>query len=114
MRSAPSLPGFDVQRLRGATLEALSADPAAERRELDTLAGSRTAERQLGACTFRTVTNPVLDERGARIGTVMEWTDRTQEVGGREGDAGDAVGRRRGRPRQPHRSRRQDAAFSRP
>jgi methyl-accepting chemotaxis protein len=76
-----SLPGFDVQRLRGATLEALSADPAAERRELDTLAGSRTAERQLGACTFRTVTNPVLDERGARIGTVMEWTDRTQEVG---------------------------------
>jgi methyl-accepting chemotaxis protein len=75
-----SLPEFDVQRLRGSSLEALSADPAAERRELDTLAGSRTAERQLGACTFRTVTNPVLDERGARIGTVMEWTDRTQEV----------------------------------
>jgi methyl-accepting chemotaxis protein len=75
-----SLPDFDVQRLRGASLEALSADPAGERRELDTLAGSRAAERQLGACTFRTVTNPVLDERGARIGTVMEWTDRTQEV----------------------------------
>ncbi|MGB6489322.1 MAG: methyl-accepting chemotaxis protein, partial [Steroidobacteraceae bacterium] len=75
-----SLPNFDVQRLRGASLEALSADPAGERRELDTLAGSRAAERQLGACTFRTVTNPVLDERGARIGTVMEWTDRTQEV----------------------------------
>ncbi len=75
-----SLPGFDVQRLRGASLEALSADPAGERRELETLAGSRTAERQLGACTFRTVTNPVLDERGTRIGTVMEWTDRTQEV----------------------------------
>jgi methyl-accepting chemotaxis protein len=74
------LPDFDVQRLRGASLEALSPDPAGERRELDTLAGSRAAERQLGACTFRTVTNPVLDERGARIGTVMEWTDRTQEV----------------------------------
>ncbi|MFZ0499486.1 MAG: HAMP domain-containing protein, partial [Steroidobacteraceae bacterium] len=75
-----SLPGFDVQRLRGASLEALAVDPAGERRELDTLAGSRVAERQLGACTFRTVTNPVLDERRARIGTVMEWTDRTQEV----------------------------------
>jgi methyl-accepting chemotaxis protein len=75
-----ALPGFDVQKLRGSGLEALSADPAAERRELDTLAGSRAAERQLGACTFRTVTNPVVDERGARIGTVMEWTDRTQEV----------------------------------
>jgi methyl-accepting chemotaxis protein len=75
-----SLPAFDVQRLSGASLEALSADPAGERRELDTLAGSRTAERQLGACTFRTVTNSVRDERGARIGTVMEWTDRTQEA----------------------------------
>jgi methyl-accepting chemotaxis protein len=75
-----SLPGFDVQRLRGAGLETLSADSGVEGRELETLAGSRTAERELGACTFRTVTNPVLDERGARIGTVMEWTDRTQEV----------------------------------
>ena len=75
-----SLPAFDVPRLRGASLETLSADAAGERHELDTLAGSRVAERQLGACTFRTVTNPVLDERGARIGTVMEWTDRTQEV----------------------------------
>ncbi len=75
-----SLPDFDVQRLRGSSLEALSADPAGERRDLDTLAGSRAAERQLGACTFRTVSNPVLDERGGRIGTVMEWTDRTQEV----------------------------------
>jgi methyl-accepting chemotaxis protein len=75
-----SLPGFEVEKLRGSSLEALSTDPTAERRELDALAGSRAAERQLGACTFRTVTNPVLDERGARIGTVMEWTDRTQEV----------------------------------
>ncbi|MGH8297203.1 MAG: methyl-accepting chemotaxis protein, partial [Steroidobacteraceae bacterium] len=75
-----SLPGFEVQKLRGSSLEALSADPAGERRELEVLAGSRTAERQLGACTFRTVTSPVLDESGARIGAVMEWTDRTQEV----------------------------------
>ena len=75
-----SLPEFEVQRLRGSSLEALATDPADERRELETLAGSRAAERDLGACTFRTVTNPVLDESGARIGTVMEWTDRTQEV----------------------------------
>jgi methyl-accepting chemotaxis protein len=75
-----SLPGFDASRLSGSTLEALAPDPAAERRELDALAGSRSTERQLGACTFRAVVNPVLDEDGTRIGTVMEWTDRTQEV----------------------------------
>ena len=75
-----SLPGFAVAKVRGSSLEALSPDPAGERRELDSLAGSRAGERELGACTFRTVTIPVLDESGARIGTVMEWTDRTQEV----------------------------------
>ncbi|MGA7539541.1 MAG: methyl-accepting chemotaxis protein, partial [Steroidobacteraceae bacterium] len=75
-----TLPGFDVQRLRGSGLEALAADSAAAARELETLTGSRTVERELGGCTFRTVTNPVLDESGGRIGTVMEWTDRTQEV----------------------------------
>jgi methyl-accepting chemotaxis protein len=75
-----TLPGFEIERLRGAGLEALSADADAEGRELGKLAGARTAERQLGACTFRTVTSPVLDEIGGRIGTVMEWTDRTQEV----------------------------------
>ena len=75
-----SLPGFEAQKLRGSSLEALSADPAGERRELDGVTDSRASERQLGACTFRTVTNPVLEEGGARIGTVMEWTDRTQEV----------------------------------
>jgi methyl-accepting chemotaxis protein len=75
-----SLSGFEVEKLRGSSLEALSPDPASERRELDTLTDSRATERQLGACTFRTVTNPVLDDGGARIGTVMEWTDRTQEV----------------------------------
>jgi len=75
-----SLPAFEAQKLRGSSLEALSTDPARERRELDSLSGSHASERELGACTFRTVTNPVLDESGARIGTVVEWTDRTQEV----------------------------------
>jgi methyl-accepting chemotaxis protein len=75
-----SLPGFEMQKLRGASLETLSADPAGERRDLDALATLRTAERQLGDCIFRTVTSPVRDESGRRLGTVMEWSDRTQEV----------------------------------
>jgi methyl-accepting chemotaxis protein len=65
---------------RGSSLEALSADPAAERRILDALSSERVEERTLGGRTFRTVTNPVTGERGARLGTVMEWTQRTQEV----------------------------------
>ena len=75
-----SLPAFDAARLRGSKLEALSADPAAERRMLDALTAERVEERTFGALCFRTVTNRVTGERGERLGTVMEWTPRTQEV----------------------------------
>ena len=75
-----ALPAFDAARLRGSSLETLSADPAAERRILDALTGERVEERRLGALCFRTVTNRVTGERGERLGTVMEWTQRTQEV----------------------------------
>jgi methyl-accepting chemotaxis protein len=75
-----SLPGFDASRLRGSKLESLSADPAGERHILDALAGERVEERTLGGLHFRTVTNRVSGERGERLGTVMEWTQRTQEV----------------------------------
>ncbi|HEX8758188.1 MAG TPA: methyl-accepting chemotaxis protein [Steroidobacteraceae bacterium] len=75
-----ALPAFDAAKLRGSSLEALSADPAAERRLLDALTGERVEERTLGDLCFRTVTNRVTGERGERLGTVMEWTPRTQEV----------------------------------
>ena len=76
-----SLATFDPHRLKGSSLDSLSADPAHQRRVLETLSGSDVQERSLGACTFRTVSNPVISDRGERIGTVMEWSDRTQEVG---------------------------------
>jgi methyl-accepting chemotaxis protein len=60
-----SLPGFDAHRLRGSNLEVFGPD---------------SQERLLGACTFRTISNPVVSDKGERIGTVMEWTDRTPEV----------------------------------
>jgi len=74
------LPAFDAGRLRGSTLDTLSTHPAQERRVLDTLTAADVRERVLGEFTFKTVSNPVLDERGERLGTVMEWTQRTQEV----------------------------------
>src|SRR5262249_1275328 len=75
-----SLPSFDAHRLRGSSMDSLTIDPAQQRRLLDTLSGSDVQERVLGACTFRTISNPVVSDTGERIGTVMEWTDRTPEV----------------------------------
>jgi methyl-accepting chemotaxis protein len=75
-----ALPSFDALRLRGSSLDMLATDPGQQRRVLETLTGSDVQERTLGACTFRTVANPVVSDKGERIGTVVEWTDRTQEV----------------------------------
>ena len=75
-----SLTGFDPAKLRGSSLEALSSSPAQERRVLDGLHAVRTEERAFGALNFRITTSPVTGERGERLGTVMEWTERTQEM----------------------------------
>ena len=75
-----SLPAFEAAKLRGSSLDSLSIDPAGERGILDALARERVEERVLGGLSFRTVTNRVVGERGERLGTVMEWTQRTQEV----------------------------------
>ena len=75
-----TLPNFDAARMRGSSLDSLSPDPASQRRLLDNLKTVDVQERVLGDFTFRTVTNPVIGERGERLGTVMEWSQRTQEV----------------------------------
>ena len=75
-----TLPNFDPARMRGSSLDSLSADPGSQRRLLDNLKSVDVQERVLGDFTFRTVTNPVIGERGERLGTVMEWSQRTQEV----------------------------------
>jgi methyl-accepting chemotaxis protein len=75
-----TLPHFDAARVLGSSMESLSIDPSNMHRHLDNLVGSDTHERMLGGSTFRTVANAVLDDKGARIGTVVEWADRTQEV----------------------------------
>ena len=71
---------FDPGALQGAALDSLAASSAEERRALDTLSSERIEERSYGSLNFRVTTNPVLDRNGARLGTVMEWKDRSQEV----------------------------------
>ena len=74
------LPGFDAGALIGSGLESLSTSPADERRVLDTLTSERLEERTYGSLNLRVTTNPVRDQHGVRLGTVMEMKERTQEV----------------------------------
>jgi len=74
------LPDFDAAALLGrpfATLQPPSAAPT----PLSDLSAERIEEIQLGGRLLRRVANPVLNEQGERLGSVVEWTDRTTEVG---------------------------------
>ncbi len=68
-------PTVDFARLEGQPLSALGQDGGHG-------AGSQshTAERQFAGLTMKITTTPVFDADGARIGTAIEWVNRTQEV----------------------------------
>ncbi|MBL8482088.1 MAG: Tar ligand binding domain-containing protein [Rhodocyclaceae bacterium] len=74
------LPGFDAATLVGRNFDDFHRNPAHQRNLLAGLSGSHRAEIHVGGRDFRLTANPVMDAGGVRIGTVLEWLDRTQEV----------------------------------
>ena len=63
---------FDAGQLVGASLDVLFGG-GARRHE-------GTSETVIGSRTFQTIVSAINDGEGKRIGTVVEWQDRTQEV----------------------------------
>jgi methyl-accepting chemotaxis protein len=74
------LPGFDVNRLIGASMDSFHRNPAHQRALLESLRGTYRAQISVGGRTFSLIANPILDEGGGRLGSVVEWKDRTEEV----------------------------------
>lgn len=75
-----ALPNFDVRRLIGATIDEFHKSPAHQRELLANLRSTYRTEIQVAGRTFSLVANPVFDADGARLGSVVEWKDRTAEV----------------------------------
>ncbi|NHC07200.1 methyl-accepting chemotaxis protein [Azonexus fungiphilus] len=73
-------PGFSVDRFIGSSIGDFYADPQAALRGLRELQGTRRTEMEIGGRIFNVVTNPIINERGERLGTVGEWLDRTAEI----------------------------------
>jgi methyl-accepting chemotaxis protein len=74
------MPDFSADRLIGVNIDRFHQDPRHQREILDGLRESLTSEFELADHTLRIITNPVIDEAGQRLGTAVEWTDRTAEV----------------------------------
>jgi len=74
------LPQFDAERIIGASFDSFHRVPSHQRNLLAGLTGTHTADIKIGAATLRVIANPVVDTGGKRLGTVVQWIDRTAEV----------------------------------
>ena len=74
------LPQFDARKLIGANIDVFHKNPAHQRNMLANLRGTFRTEIKVGNLYFGLVANPIVDEKGERVGAVVEWKDRTQEV----------------------------------
>ena len=74
------LTNFDSSKLMGANIDIFHKNPAHQRSMLKKLSSTYRTEIVVGGRTFALVANPVFNDDGARIGTVVEWNDRTNEV----------------------------------
>ncbi len=74
------LPQFRADALMSTKIDQFHKNPGYQTRLLAELRGAHKAEIIVGGRTLGLIANPVIDETGARIGAVVEWTDRTQQV----------------------------------
>ena len=75
------LSAFNAKKLIGQNIDVFHKNPAHQRGLLKTLSGTHNAEFVVGGRTMAFVANPVFNESGERLGTAVEWSDRTSEVG---------------------------------
>jgi len=74
-----SLPQFDAQRLVGTSMDSFHKAPSHQRQMVAGLTAPHTVTLSFVGHTFRLTATPVKSDDGERIGTVVEWLDRTQE-----------------------------------
>jgi len=75
------LPGFSAANVLGSNIDIFHKNPNHQRNILASLRSPHRAQIQVGSRTLAFVATPVFDDRGERIGTVVEWSDRTLETG---------------------------------
>jgi methyl-accepting chemotaxis protein len=78
LRSA--LPGFDAHHVMGQSLERFHRQPDSTRQLPQGLASDHTTQIELAGLSLAVSVNTIRDASGQRLGSVVEWRDRTAEV----------------------------------
>ena len=74
------LPHFDASKLAGQNIDVFHKNPAHQRNMLAGLTSTYSTQIQVGSLYFGLTANPIQNKQGQRIGTVVEWFDRTAET----------------------------------
>ena len=75
-----SLPRFEAAKVVGSNFDEFHRNPSHQRNVLAALKGTHRTQIQVGALNFGLIASPVVSPEGVRLGTVVEWKDRTAEV----------------------------------
>ncbi len=73
-------PDFKADAIEGISIDQVLEDPQKQRNKIEHMTAPITTNFTIGNLRIQLAASPVIDEDGQRIGTVMEWRDRTQEM----------------------------------
>jgi methyl-accepting chemotaxis protein len=74
------LPNFNASRLLHTNIDQFHKNPDHQRRLLSTFNSAFNTQIKVGSRYFGLSANPVINAQGVRLGSIVEWKDRTAEV----------------------------------
>ncbi|MEQ8408478.1 MAG: methyl-accepting chemotaxis protein [Gammaproteobacteria bacterium] len=74
------LPNFSADKIVGSNIDVFHKNPHHQASLLTSLRGRFESQIKIGRRSYLLIANPVHDENGMRLGTVVEWNDRLTEV----------------------------------
>ncbi|NQZ06514.1 MAG: hypothetical protein HRT35_05060, partial [Algicola sp.] len=75
-----ALPQFDSRNLMDSNMDIFHTKPDHQQNVINHLSTTFKTEIVVGRRIFGLIANPIVSSEGKRIGTVVEWNDRTEEV----------------------------------
>jgi methyl-accepting chemotaxis protein-1 (serine sensor receptor) len=75
-----ALPNFTVSKLMGSNIDQFHKNPAHQKHLLSSFTTNHKAQIMVGGRSFTLSANPVLDDKGQRLGSVVEWADITEQL----------------------------------
>jgi methyl-accepting chemotaxis protein len=74
------LPNFKIDEVLGSSFDDYHKNPNHQKELLKNLTANHKQEFAIADRNYTIVANPVFDETGERLGTVVEWSDNTEEL----------------------------------